>query len=60
MVCNNKEVLCGYVDEVESNHWTVTVSHATLLAWNSIMAQINSSPGGFPLQQDLTHLNKCR
>lgn len=51
MASDNEEALGGHVTEVESNHWTVTVSHDSLLAWNSIMAQINSNPGGFPLSR---------
>lgn len=51
MASDNEEALHGHVTEVEPNHWTVTVSHDSLLAWNSIMAQINSNPGGFPLSR---------
>lgn len=49
MASNNKEALHGHMTEV--NHWTITVSHESLLACYSIMAQINSSLGGFPLSQ---------
>lgn len=51
MASDNEEALHGHVTEVEPNHWTVTVSHDSLLAWNSIMAQININPGGFPLSR---------
>lgn len=51
MASDNEEALRGHVTEVEPNHWTVTVSHDSLLAWNSIMAQININPGGFPLSR---------
>ena len=49
MASDNEEARHGHVTQVEPNHWIVTVSHDNLLAWNSIMAQINSNPGGFPL-----------
>lgn len=51
MASDNEEALRVHVTEVEPNHWTVTVSHDSLLAWNSIMARINSNPGGFPLSR---------
>lgn len=49
MASDNEEALLGHVTEVEPSHWIVTVSHDSLLAWNSIMPQINSNPGGFLL-----------
>lgn len=49
MASHNEEALHGHVTKVGPNHWTVTVSHGSLLPWNSIMAPINSEPGRFPL-----------
>lgn len=51
MASDNEEALLCHVTEMEPNHWIVTVSHDSLLAWNSIMAQINRNPGGFPLSR---------
>lgn len=48
MASDNEEALCGHVTQVGSNHWTVTVSHGTLLAYNSIMAPINTSQEALP------------
>lgn len=51
MASDNEEALHGHMTEVEPNHWTVTVIHENLLAWNSIMSQINSNLVGFPLSR---------
>lgn len=42
MASDDKEVLYCHVIGVEPNHWTVTVSHDSLLAWNSIMVPIDN------------------
>lgn len=49
MASHNEEALHGHMTKVGPNHWTATVSHGSLLPWNSIMAPINSEPGRFPL-----------
>lgn len=49
MASDNEEALHSHVTVLEPNHWTVTVSHDSLVVWNSIMAWINSNLGGFPL-----------
>lgn len=48
MTFDNEEAHPGHNTELESNHWIVTISQDSLLAWNSIMAQINSNQGGIP------------
>lgn len=59
MASDNEEALYCHVTGVEPNHWTVTVCYDSLLAWNSIMAQVDNHVGGFALGPDLTRLSKC-
>lgn len=51
MASDNEEALYCHVTGAEPNHWTVTVCRDSLLAWNSIMAQIDNDVGGSPLGQ---------
>lgn len=51
MASDNEEALNCHVTGEKSNHWTVIVCRDSLLAWNSIMAEIDDDVGGSPLGQ---------
>lgn len=51
MASDDEEALYCHVTGVEPNHWTVTVSCDSLLAWNSIMVPVDNDVGVSPLGQ---------
>lgn len=55
MASDNEEALC-HVTGLEPNHGTVTVCHDSLLAWNSIIAQVDNNVGGFAEEGQIWHV----
>lgn len=51
MASDKEEALYCHVTGVAPNHWTVTVSRDSLVAWNSIMVPIDNDVGVSALGQ---------